>query len=136
VSYGPSTFASLVSTSAQGYPFPYGLGDNSTSAWITPTTHTFGPETNYTYKTSFDLTTAKIVGRYANDDPLVGMAINGHALTVSGGAMGSWTSFTIASGFVAGINALQFTVNNTGGPTGLRVEFTGNNFASGPLGLG
>lgn len=135
VSYNGSTSSAISFNSAQGYPFPYWLGDNSTSSWISPTANTVGGGGYYVYKTSFDLTgidlsSAKIVGQYANDDPLTGISINGNALTVSGGSMSGWTAFTIDSGFVSGINNLEFTVFNSFGPTGLRVEYTGNNFTA------
>lgn len=135
VSYNGSTSSPISFNSAQGYPFPYWLGDNSTSSWISPTYNTVGDGGYYVYKTSFDLTgidlsSAKIVGQYANDDPLTGMSINGNALAVNSGSMGGWTGFTINSGFVSGVNNLEFTVYNHFGPTGLRVEYTGNNFTA------
>lgn len=135
VSYNGVTNSAISFNSAQGYPFPYWLGDNSTSSWISPTSDTRGGGGDYVYKTSFDLTgidlsSAKIVGRYANDDPLTGMSINGNTLAVNGGSMGAWTDFTINSGFVSGVNTLEFTVFNSFGPTGLRVEYTGNNFTA------
>jgi len=40
-------------------------------------------------------------------------------------SFGAWTPFTIASGFIAGVNTLHFVVNNDAGPTGIRVELTG-----------
>lgn len=114
-----------------GYPVGPWLGDNTTSAWISPTTTTFAVSgATYTYATSFDLTgidlgTAFIAGRWASDDPVTGVRLNGNTLGLAGGNYTYWTPFTIASGFTSGINTLAFDViNSGGGPTGLRVEFT------------
>lgn len=114
-----------------GYPVGPWLGDNTTSAWISPTANTYGVSfATYTYATNFDLTgidlsTAYIAGRWASDDPVTDVRLNGNSLGLSGGNYTYWTPFTIASGFNAGINTLAFDViNSGGGPTGLRVEFT------------
>ena len=38
---------------------------------------------------------------------------------------GALTPFTISSGFVAGVNTLDFIVPNVGGPSGLQVQISG-----------
>lgn len=127
---GGSTFAA---TSAGGYPIGPWLGDNGSSAWIAPTTNTYGGYA-YTYTTTFDLTginlsTALLKGRLATDDQLTGLRINGTAVTLPASTTGYsyWTDFAVATGFISGVNSLSFDVlNSGGGPTGLRVEFTGN----------
>jgi hypothetical protein len=47
-----------------------------------------------------------------------------------------WTSFAANSGFVAGVNKLDFVVSNWaqngGNPTGLRVEFAASSVAAVP----
>ena len=52
------------------------------------------------------------------------------------GGFDSATNFSISSGFAAGLNTLDFVVNNAGSspnPTGLRVEISGTaNAAGGP----
>lgn len=123
--------SAFVFKAAGGYPVGPWLGDNSTSAWISPSTSTYGIQNaTYTYATSFDLTgidltTAFIAGRWASDDPMTDIRLNGNSLGLSGGNYTYWTPFSIASGFASGINTLEFDViNSGGGPTGLRLEFT------------
>ena len=126
-----------VATSANGYPIPPWLGDDRLSAWIGPNSDAAldGPAGNYDYRTTFSLTgfdaaTASIVGRFAADDSGI-VLLNGIAVTgVQSLGFSSFTPFTIDRGFVAGINTLDFVVNNGGGPTGLRAEMTGTANAS------
>ena len=111
---------------------------SATSRWITPSAATNVPSGNYTYTTTFDLTgyvpgTATITGRWAADNAGLNILLNGNSLglTTTGG-FSAFTSFSIptGSGFVAGLNTLDFVVNNFDGPgnnpSGLRVELTGN----------
>jgi hypothetical protein len=54
--------------------------------------------------------------------------LNGTSTGITAGGFSGWSSFTITSGFVAGLNTLDFVVVNTGSspnPTGLRVELSG-----------
>ena len=126
-----------VATSANGYPIPPWIGDDSLSAWIGPSSDAAldGPAGNYDYRTTFSLAgfdpiTASIVGRFAADDSGT-ILLNGIAVTGAQSlGFSSFTSFTISSGFAAGINTLDFIVNNGGGPTGLRTELTGTATAS------
>lgn len=128
----------FVATSAGGYPIGPWLGDSTTSAWITPSTNTNGNfGQTYAYQTSFDLTgidlsTASISGRWASDDPVTQVRLNGVTVpSLSGGSYASWVNFSLTSGFQSGINTLAFDVlNSGGGPTGLRVEFTDTHFAA------
>lgn len=115
-----------------GYPIPPWVGDNSLSAWIGPnnTTQLDGPAGTYIYRTTFDMTgldlsTAGLVGRWATDDPGTNILINGISTGITSAGYTSFTNFSINSGFVAGINTLDFYVLNGGGPTGLRVEISG-----------
>ena len=92
----------------------------------------------YAYDITFDLTglnpaTAVITGQWAAD--------NGGAIFLNGTNTGITdsdrsvfnhsTPFTISSGFVSGVNTLEFQVTNLadvatfGGPTGLQVELSG-----------
>lgn len=126
-------------TSAGGFPIGPWLGDLTTSSWISPATGTLGDlNQTYTYTTTFDLTgidltTASIAGRISTDDQLTGITINGNAAAIPVGitSFTYWTNFSVSSGFLSGLNTLSFSVlNNGGGPTGLRVEYTGNNFVA------
>lgn len=124
-----------VITSAGGYPIGPYIGDNALSAWIGPNNDDDlnGPVGSYIYHTTFDLTgfnpsTASITGGWTTDNNGLDILINGTSLgfTTSFTAFSSgFSPFTVSSGFVAGINTLDFVVNNGGGPTALRVEMTG-----------
>lgn len=106
----------------------------SLSAWIGPNTDIQATGENpgtYTYRTTFDLsgfdpTTASLAGRWMADNGILNILLNDVPTVYSGGAFNFWSLFTINSGFGAGVNTLDFIVVNGGGPTGLRVEVTGN----------
>ena len=68
--------------------------------------------------------TAVITGEWAADDAGAAILVNGNptGLTYSAPAYGAFQSFTISSGFVAGVNTLAFEVQNIVGPTGLQVD--------------
>ena len=122
------------------------LANNSTSLWLTPSANgnqSYDPSSNgfYSYGLNFDLTgfdpsTASFAGRFAADNMVNSIMLNGVALAATGGTYGSWTDFSAASGFVSGLNTLTFNVENTaqrsGNPTGLRVEFTQSSVAAVP----
>lgn len=122
---------SYVATSAGGYPIGPWIGDNTDSAWISPAQDTNGNLNEvYRYRTTFFLTPAQatslsLSGQWATDDVGLSIDLNGSATGNSGANFAGWTPFSIGSGFVAGLNTLDFVLQNTGGgPTGLRVEFT------------
>ena len=120
-----------VATGANGFPIGPWLSDNSSSTWIGPNTDSAlnGPAGSYDYRTTFDLTgfnsaTATLVGQWATDDAGVDILINGTSAGQTAGGFSSFTPFSITSGFIDGLNTLDFIVINGGGPTGLRVEGT------------
>jgi hypothetical protein len=81
---------------------------------------------NFTLPAGFNPATASISGRWSADTAAI-MTLNGNpvpAITPLFG--GFWVPFTIppSAGFVAGVNTLQFTVQNISDAPGLRVEFT------------
>ena len=126
-----------VKTSVSGFPVPPWLADNTLSTWIGPNNGAdlVSPPGSYIYRTTFDLTgfdesTASITGQWATDNNATDMLINGNSTgnTTAFAGFTAWTPFTISSGFVAGINVLDFLVFNgdsSPNPTGLRVEMTG-----------
>ena len=127
-----------IMTSVGGFPIGPWLGDNTLSTWIGPDndTQANGPAGNYTYRTTFDLTgltpgTANLTGQWATDNPGVDILLNGVSTGITASGFTSWTGFTLSSGFVAGVNTLDFVVNNQGGPTGLRVEISGTASSAG-----
>lgn len=123
-----------VLTSVGGFPIPPWLADNAVSTWIGPnnTEDAFGPAGSFIYRTTFTLSgfnpaTASLVGQWAADDLGTNILLNGNSTGNLSGGFASWSAFTISSGFVAGVNTLDFVVSNTraDGPTGLRVEVAG-----------
>jgi hypothetical protein len=122
-----------VLTSGGGWPVGPWIGDDSISAWIGPNNdaYAWSPAGSYTYRTTFDLSgldpaTASLAGLWSTDNYLSDILLNGVSTGNTGGSFTSWSSFTISSGFGAGVNTLDFTVYNTEAPTGLRLEITGN----------
>ena len=109
------------------------VGNTATSQWISPTANSGALLVGgvYDYRTTFslaglDAATASITGQVASDDSVV-ILLNGTAV----GSFSGFTSlaaFTINSGFVAGLNTLDFVVTNTlalpTSPTGLQVNIT------------
>jgi hypothetical protein len=92
---------------------------------------------DYVYRISFslsgfDLSTVRVTGQWAVDSEGVNIKINGAS---TGNKIApyppqpseSWHPFTISSGFVDGVNMLDFVVNRSSGkyPTGLRAEVSG-----------
>lgn len=131
---GPQTF-----TLEAGWPVaPAGpwIADSAVSRWIAPRARQSignAPGT-YTFRTTFDLTgfdpaKARISGRWTSDNSGLDIVLNGVSLGLSnGGNFGQFYDFTIESGFVAGVNTLDFQVFNAGdavNPIGLRVEMLG-----------
>ncbi len=131
-----STTTTRIITSASGFPIGPYIGDNALSRWIGPnnTGDLYGPAGDYNYRTTFDLTgldfsTASIDGRWSTDNQGLDILINGNSLGLTNVMQFSnWTNFTINSGFISGINTLDYVVNNLGNsanPTALRVEMVG-----------
>jgi len=135
---GSSTTTSVI-TSTGGFPVGPWLGDSASSAWIGPSGER-GDSVPlgglYTFRTTFDLTgfnpgTAQISGNWSTDNSGYQILINGvpASQTFMPTGFTAYTAFAIASGFVAGLNTLDFVVLNfdqdTGNPVGLRVEMTG-----------
>jgi hypothetical protein len=139
VSVPGGTTTTLIRTSAGGFPIPPYIGDDSLSAWIGPNNNQSldGPVGIYDYRITFNLTgfmssSAVITGGWSSDNDGVAILLNG---VNTGNAPTSFTQFSIgfapfsiSTGFLPGINTLDFIVNNgatTANPTGLRVEMTG-----------
>lgn len=115
------------------------LANNAASGWLTPAavgTTSFDRTSNgnYAYNLIFSLAgfnpaTASFAGRFAVDNSVSSITLNGVTITGSGGTFNAWTNFSsLANAFRAGNNTLTFNVVNaalrTGNnPTGLRVEF-------------
>ena len=118
-----------VATSANGGPIPPWLGDTSVSAWIGPTGDSSlnGPIGNYDYRTMFtlsaqDAAAASITGQWTTDNTGVDILLNGVSTGNTQSGFSTFDNLSIKSGFVAGVNTLDFIVYNAGGPTGLRTQ--------------
>ncbi|MBM3883671.1 MAG: immunoglobulin domain-containing protein [Verrucomicrobia bacterium] len=131
---GPDSF-----TLEPGWPVaPAGpwVADGPASRWIGPRARqsTGNAPGNYTYRTTFDLTgydptKARIAGQWTSDNAGLDIVLNGVSLGFSqAGNFGALSDFTIEFGFVAGVNTLDFVINNAGdavNPAGLRVQMIG-----------
>lgn len=138
------TTSMSVHTSAGGHPIDGSwIGDSTVSAWIGPNTGAAaGPVGGYVYRTTFDLTgfdpaTASISGRWSADNS-GGINLNGASTGATANSFSAYSPFSINSGFVAGINTLDFLVNNAsigaGGfnPTGMRLEILSSSVTAVP----
>ncbi|OAI40494.1 hypothetical protein AYO40_00745 [Planctomycetaceae bacterium SCGC AG-212-D15] len=140
---GPNggTPAQAVVVNSATYPIAGGpwIGNTATSLWIGPTANQASPYNaqagTYDYQVTFNLngfdpTTASITGQWASDNDGLAIKINGQTTTNTHPGEFAYTnfaSFTISSGFQAGLNTIDFLVSEDGiGPTGLQVQMTGN----------
>ena len=139
----PSGLFTPVTVDAANYPFPYWISNNAFSRWIGPAaTYANGPAGNYTYRTTFSLPVNAILGSvsisglWGTDDPGTDILINGASTSQTSLGFTTLTSFSITSGFVTGLNTIDFLLTNAGGPTGLRVDqIQGNYQVPEPTGL-
>lgn len=102
-----------------------------TAGWISPgaSGNTSWSAGYYVYETTlnltgYDPTTAVLSGLLAADDvvSIYLNHVNSAVFTASG--YSSVTAFSLSSGFVSGLNTVDFVVQNGSGPTGLLVEGT------------
>lgn len=129
----------VVGTSAKTYYFPSYVPDDSGSRWVAfdgniggiPASPGLAPVGYYDLTTTFDLTdfyanTAKITGLWGvdnNGEIFLNGASTGVVLT--GTVQSSFRTladFSIANGFVSGLNTLTLRVTNNGGPTAGRFD--------------
>ncbi len=118
-----------------GFPIapagPY-IANNSVSKWVGPRADVSSAASgDYTYRVTVDLTgrdpsDVRLEGNWTSDNTGLNILVNGVSTGISqGGNFGIWNPFTLSSGFVSGVNTIDFRINNAGaGYTGLRVEFT------------
>lgn len=130
--FGPAAYAKL-----SGAPIDNGawINDSAASTWLVPDPDFFfldqaGITDSITYRTSFDLSAYsapgwRIDGRWAADDSGLTIRLNGAVVPgVAVAQADQWATFSITSGFLPGLNTLEFTTFSTVSPTGLRVEMT------------
>ncbi|MHB1307689.1 MAG: lamin tail domain-containing protein [Limisphaerales bacterium] len=121
----------------EGFPIPPWIANGPVSKWIGPQADQSGGNApgNYTYRLAFDLTgfdpaTAVITGRWSSDNSGIEVRVNGlvSGLTFDGDFSAFSSEFILRTGFVEGLNTLDFVVNNAGdgiNPTGFRAELRG-----------
>ena len=139
----PGPNAIVTTQIADGYWIPQGPN----SKWIAPSANQSFPGANpcnaagsYTYRTLIDLTgfdpaTAVIQGQWAVDNQGAAIRLNGVSIGATQPGYNPFQMFTINSGFIAGVNTLDFVTSDQGCPNGLRVEILSANAsiaASGP----
>jgi hypothetical protein len=122
------------------YPFPSWLANTTSAYWIGPAIggneNTMDAQGVYDYRETFDLTgfdliSVTIAGSFATDSSgtikLNGVTVAG----VANSSPSSLTAFSLTSGFVQGVNTIDFIVTNgpsaaAENPTGLIVEVSGS----------
>ncbi len=142
---GPDAF---VPDDDSGFPFSPGFWfDNGpASQWIAPALDEelgvdmeYGFDALYIYSATFDLTgfipsTASLSGLWASDNQTLLILLNMSDTGIPPNCADSiadltcfsmFHPFSITSGFVDGVNTLDFVVLNGFGPSGLRVEIEG-----------
>jgi hypothetical protein len=136
VSSADPSFPGPAAVAASVIPGGYWLANDSMSRWIAPNDDenypamgTAHPGGAYVYRLSFDLTgldpaTVSISGTWGVDNQGT-LELNGVPTGIGAGSYNPLVPFAIGSGFVSGLNRLDFVVTNipAGGsnPTGLRV---------------
>lgn len=120
-------------------PNPY-LDDGPNSRWINPSgwMGEWLPAGNYLYRTTFSLAglipSSASLGLNIASDNSCKVFLNGvdTGIMTSASSFTSFTAYSINSGFLAGLNTLDFALNNAVdpsvgnfNPTGLRVELNG-----------
>jgi hypothetical protein len=127
-------------TDQGGFPFPIWVADDNGSKWISPQRSYASGESDpvgtFIYHTTFSLaglipSTASLVLQLATDNAATDVLLNGISTGISYSSYTNLSSpFTISSGFGAGVNTLDFVVQNFSGnsdnPVGLRVLISGN----------
>jgi hypothetical protein len=130
VTPGPSTFVSN--------PIKSNWSSNGPkSQWISPAINASVSRKSGSYKfritfnlSGFNPASAIISGSWVSDNKTTAVLLNGIVTGYTSPANfskqpGAGAVFTLNSGFVPGVNTLDFIVNNDGGPVGIRVEVSG-----------
>lgn len=119
------------------YKHPAYFADGPASRWISSNATGGGGAGSYVFRTTFSLagfdpTATSISVSCATDNSLAGVALNGAAVAGACTGFGAFSPpFVIGSGFVAGLNTLDFTVFDAGPPMGFRAQYTSD---TAPLG--
>jgi hypothetical protein len=105
------------------------LPNNANSKWIGPRFETSAAAGgDYAYRLTFDLTDydtalVQLTGDWSTDNAGLDILINGQSTGASSGSFKVLTPFAIRSGFLPGLNTVEFRLNNASvGYTGLKVD--------------
>jgi hypothetical protein len=120
-----SSDASLIGKPAVTYNFPYPIAEDGNSRWVSTDASGLAPAST-TFRLAFDLTgydaaTAEITGNLAADNAAT-IKLNGVDTGFTAFGFSAFSSFSLTSGFVGGVNTLDFVVLNAGGPGAFRVD--------------
>jgi len=102
------------------------IANSATSRWISHSADGSPGNGTTTFRTTFDLTgldpnSAEITGFNAADNG-GSILLNGVNVGSLNGAFNTLAAFTISSGFIAGVNTLDFSVVDGGPPLALRID--------------
>lgn len=126
---GPAIGDSYVVNSAS--MSPYWIPNGPTSSWVSFTPSSASTSIGvFVYRTTFDLTgylpsTAVLSGLWNTDNNGISISLNGTTFTFTTDYESFSqppSPFTISSGFLPGLNTLDFTLFDEGVKTGLRVD--------------
>jgi hypothetical protein len=103
------------------------VANSLTSRWIWETAAGTPISVDRTFRTTFDLTgldaaTASIAGGWSTDNSGLDILINGISTSQTCGGFSAVCGFSVASGFLSGINTLDFVVRDVGGIAGFLVS--------------
>jgi hypothetical protein len=115
----PGTLIGPAETISNGYQGYYAQNPTSRWIWANQTGNQDGLHYNTLFRTTFDLTgydltTVAINVSMAADNLIAGVRMNGADLSQSYSGFFSYYSFNITSGFVNGINTLDFYAQDQG----------------------
>ncbi|MDI9403359.1 MAG: CARDB domain-containing protein, partial [Limnohabitans sp.] len=117
-------------TSGVVVSYAYPLANTTQSKWIWQATNGQPTTVTRTFRTTFTLNatevaTARIAGRWATDNFGDDILINGVSTGQTATVHEVWANFVVASGFVAGLNTIDFVVRDVGTVAAFRAEIVG-----------
>jgi hypothetical protein len=106
------------------------IPDSATSMWIWETSSGLPVNVTRTFRTTVDLTgldpnLVSVLGTWATDNGGIDILINGVSTGNTCGGFQAYCNFAVNSGFVAGVNTLDFVVTDVGVISGFRVDTIG-----------
>ncbi len=109
---------------------PAWIPDSPTSMWIWETSSGQPTFVTRTFRTTVDLTglnpnLVSVLGTWATDNGGIDILINGVSTGNTCGGFQAYCNFAVNSGFVAGVNTLDFVVTDVGVVSGFRVDTIG-----------